>query len=235
MFIGDQACHRSDERAKSAEVGTDDKCLVIRCKSRQQKGGWHVADDLAGTDCNVCFPSGNDAFKEGLESRHALHISDEYEKSDKCAEQCVVHVKQSFSRYKQKQYKNNREQDADVQKFGDIQQAQHKCDAVKDNLFFRKFNRMVVPIDYDRVLFDKEHGDQDSKQRGNRVGEHNFHECTEGHAGLGIQIQVLWIPHRHKHTSEVCSDCLHHNDRDDQMFFLRHGKHNDRKWHKGDQ
>ena len=52
MLIGDQACHRSDERAKSAEVGTDDKCLVIRCKSRQQKGGWHVADDLAGTDCN---------------------------------------------------------------------------------------------------------------------------------------------------------------------------------------
>ena len=104
----------------------------------------------------------------------------------KCAEQCVVHVKQSFSRYKQEQYKNDRKQDADVQKFGDIQQAQHKCDAVKDNLFFRKFNRMVVPIDYDRVLFDKEHGDQDSKQRCNRVREHNLHECTEGHAGFRI-------------------------------------------------
>ena len=111
MFIGDQACHRSDERAKSAEVGADDKCLVIRCKSRQQKGGWHVADNLAGTDCDVCFPSGNDAFEEGLESWHALHISDD-EKSDKCAEQCVVHVKQSFSRYKQEQYKNDRKQDA---------------------------------------------------------------------------------------------------------------------------
>ena len=26
LLIGDQACHRSDERAKSAEVGTDDNC-----------------------------------------------------------------------------------------------------------------------------------------------------------------------------------------------------------------
>ena len=114
LLIGDQTCHRSDECAKSAEVGADDKCLVIRCKSRQQKGGWHVADNLAGTDCDVCFPSGNDAFEEGLESWHTLHISDEHEKSDKCAKQCIVHVKQSFSRYKQEQYKNNHEQDADV-------------------------------------------------------------------------------------------------------------------------
>ena len=97
LLVGDQACHRSNECAEPAEVCADDKCFVICCKSGKQKGGWHVADDLAGTDCNVCFPSGNDAFKEGLESWHALHISDEYEKSDKCAEQCVVHVKQSFS------------------------------------------------------------------------------------------------------------------------------------------
>lgn len=235
MFIGDQACHRSDERAKSAEVGADDKSLIIRCKSGQQKGGWHVADDLAGTDCNVCFSSGNDAFEEGLESWYALHISDEHEKSDKCAKQCIVHVKQSFSRHKQEQHQNDYEQDADVQKFGDIQQAQHECDAVKDDLPFRKFNCIVVPIDYNGMLFDEEHGNQDSKQRSNRVREHNFHECTEGHAGLGIQIQVLWIPHRHKHTSEVRSDCLHHNDQDDQMLLLRHGKDDNRKWHKGDQ
>ena len=63
----------------------------------------------------------------------------------------------------QEQYKNNHEQDADVQKLCNIQQAQQKCDAVKDNLFFRKFNCIVVPIDYNGMLFDEEHGNQDSK------------------------------------------------------------------------
>ena len=62
LLVGNQACHGCDECAEPAEVGADDKCLIIRCKSRQQKGCWHVADDLAGTDCNVGFPAGNDAF-----------------------------------------------------------------------------------------------------------------------------------------------------------------------------
>ena len=234
LLVGNQTCHRSDQRSQPAQIAADNQRAPVGRKAGQQQRRRYVADDLAGQDGRRQLVPGQRRTQPKPERLHALHIADENEKGKKGAEQGIVQRAKQASVGKQQKKQDDRRNDRRRQQLRQRKHTEKKpqraaeqpARIARPDLRGREAERL--PAAENEQQRQRAAGQQD-------VGQHQSQKSGKAKAGQPVQVEVLRVPQRCEHAAEVGRKRLQRNDGNQQLFLLRHAQNRHSERHKGDQ
>ena len=224
LVEGDQAGQGSDQAAYAADVHAHQQIRIVAGELRQQNGGRHIADKLAGEDGEQ---QGTLAHQVGEEAAHRInpcHIAGKNEEEHKGQKQGIVYHLQSLAIRKQQNQGNHNqadpvgdtpENDSDRQcKQGKIQRRSADW---QGNGFIFDFQRLCL---YEEETAECDKGDGQQKRRC-----HDAHELQVGDLKFGIEVQVLGIAEGGEHAAQVRGDVLHDKGKGHVLLLSGGGEH----------
>lgn len=219
-----EARKRCDERARAADIHTEEQFTIIFRKLREQDRRGYVTDELTGKRAE----NERIFFKQDL--KHCSHQGDTRHiacKNEECAEgekKRIVHLFQRITIHKEKDDRYDHKTDLirnDTENDDDGEREKHEIhDRAKAGdlrFFFTDLKRFF--------LHENEAARRDDCNGNGERQSHDAHKFARGDIESGINIKILRVSEGCEHTAEVGSDILHNESKRHVFFLARGGKH----------
>lgn len=231
----DQAGQRSDGRAQTTDVDTEQQRLPVLGKAAQQDGSRDVTDDLAGGQGCQQGRAADDVLQAGAHAAQRADVAREQEEAHEGQQQTVIDAVEDVAVDQEQRQADQSKQckiGQDVKDGEQAQDEQHTEErhalAVGDLFGFGK-------ADLQGAAFAAQRQSSDADQTDQCKGQNHAEELTSGQFIAGIEEQVLWVADRCDHTAEICRDRLQDDDRDEQRALSDQTEHQNGEGDEGDE
>ncbi len=207
----DQTGQRGDQCSRSADIHAKKQFPVVVSKPRKQDRRRNITDDLTGADTDKKRRSPQKISHEILHSRDPGHIPGKDKEQSKSGKKSPVDLGECFFIGKNKNQRNDDQSEPVRDQTEHDQQGKRKERKVQScSLLIQGLSGIILDHKYrprKEEAGRRQHHDRQKKRR-----EHDLHEFPGRNTVMGVQIQILRIPERRQHASQVRGNILKDED-----------------------
>lgn len=219
-----QARKRCDERARAADIHTEEQLTVIFRKLREQNRRGYVADELTGKRAEDERILLQKDLKHCSYQGDARHIPCENEERAKGEQKRIIHLFQRIAVHKEKDDGHDHKTDLIRDHAENDDDGEREKHEIHERTHTRNF--CLLFADLKRFFFhENEAARGDDCDGDGKRQSHDAHKFARGDIESGINIEILRVSEGGEHTAEVGGNILHNESKRHVFFLTRGGKH----------